>query len=87
MNNTGILFLGIYETLDTKSIYQLNVSYLIKLFSNYLRNDESNVLLQIHLQLDDQILCDNENDLYSIFKPLHEVCLKKVKINSSSFNK
>jgi hypothetical protein len=75
------IYLGLNETLDTKSIYKLNVSYLIKLFSNYLKNNDSNVLLELYLDFEDGSLFSDSNDEYSIIVDLKKVCLKKVKIS------
>jgi hypothetical protein len=75
------IHLGVYEILDTKSIYKLNVSSLIKLFSNYLKNDESNDLLELYLEFDDESLFSDSNDEYSIIVDLRKVCLKKVKFH------
>jgi hypothetical protein len=75
------IYLGLNETLDTKSIYKLNVSYLIKLFSNYLKNNDSNVLLELYLDFEDGSLFSDSNDEYSIIVDLKKVCIKKVKIS------
>ena len=71
------LFLGINEILDTKSIKKLYISYLIKLFSQYLIDDDSKVLLKLDSCFKETFL--NSLQLqYSIIEDLKKIFLKKV---------
>jgi hypothetical protein len=79
LNNFYKIKIGVYEILDTKSNYQLYISYLIKLFSKYLKDNDSCILLNLNKSFEDKKLFPNSIQIIlSITDNLKKALFKKV---------
>jgi hypothetical protein len=74
-----INLLEIYGKLETKSVYKCFLSYLIKLFSKYIKEGDSDLLMHIKLVLSNENLFSNSVPInYAVTNELKKPCLKKV---------